>query len=296
MSREIKTYITFDIGGTFIKWAVVTSDFKILKNGKFPFDALNRDCKSEMIGEIGKKINDLIVEFNNIEGIGISTAGDVDPKTTEIIGCTPNHKNYTGVIFKEELSKYTDLPLVIDNDANCAILGESVRGQLIGVENAVMITLGTDIGTGILIDKKVFTSLSGCAANAGYLNILGRRWGTYFSSIGLLRLAKEMKNADVKEPIEVLNNREFEEVSNYWYEGLSIGIANIIAILSPRMFVIGGGISESGAIDLNKIQSIVNKTLIEKHLINACKIELSTHGNHSAIYGCVQLLNDKLGQ
>ena len=97
-----KTYVTFDIGGTFIKWAVATSDFNILKNGKFPFDALNKSCKQEMIKEIGLQIKELMKEFPNIEGVGVSTAGDVDPNTTEVIGSTPNHKDYTGTNFKEE--------------------------------------------------------------------------------------------------------------------------------------------------------------------------------------------------
>ena len=289
-----KKYITFDIGGTFIKWAVVTSKFEILKNGKFPFDGKNTDCKKEMLKAIGLQAKQLNDEFNNkIEGIGVSTAGDVDPKTTEIIGSVPNHKNYLGVNFKKELSKYIDLPLVIDNDANCAILGEYVKGQLKDEKDAVMITLGTDIGTGILIDGKIYTGYKGCAANSGYLNVLGRRWGTYFSAIGLKRLAKELKNIEVSEPVQVLESKELQEVSDYWYEGLGIGIANIISILSPKKFIIGGGLSESGKIDLKKIQSIVNKNLIENHLIEATKIELSTYGNYSAIYGCVELLNKK---
>lgn len=288
-----KIYLTFDIGGTFIKWAIANSDFEILENGKFPFDAMNKNCKKEMIKEIGQKA----IELNNkykIEGIAVSTAGDVNSETTEIIGATPNHKNYTGTNFKKELSKYIDLPFAIGNDANLAVLGESVKGQLKDVNDGVMITLGTDIGSGIVINKKLFEGFTGCAANAGYLNVLGRRFGTYFSAIGLVRLVKEMKNITIKEPVDILNDKKLSDICDYWYKGLSYGIANIITLLCPQKIILGGGLSESGKVDLKKIKKYVNEVLIEKHLINACKIEISKHGNYSAIYGCVKLLNDKL--
>lgn len=283
-------YIIFDIGGTFIKYAVVDSDYKILLKDKFPFDAINENCKVKMIKLIGEKAIELKKDYENVVGIGVSTAGDVDPNTTTIIGSVPNHKNYKGVNFKKELSKYIDLPLVIDNDANIAVLGEFVKGQLKNTKNSAMITLGTDIGCGIIINEEVFKSNSGCAANAGYMNVLDRRFGTYFSAIGLKRLLKEFKNIEEK-PQDILPNKKYSEVVDYWYKGLSIGIANIIAILSPEKLIIGGGLSESKMIDIKKIKKIVSSVLIEKHIINSCKIELSNNGNESALYGCVKLLN-----
>lgn len=288
----LKKYIVFDIGGTFIKWAIVDEEFQIIKGDKFRFDAANSNCKVELIDRIGKKIQEM-QEEHLIKGVGISTAGDVHPDTTEILGSAPHHKNYIGTNYRKELSKYCDLPIVVDNDANVAILGESIKGQLKNTSNAVMITLGTDIGCGILINNQIYRGFAGSAGEAGYLNVLGRRWGTYFSAIGLVRLAKEFNNIDKIEPIEVLKNidNKFESIINLWYEGLSIGISNLIAILNPQKLIIGGGLSESNAIDLKLIKKIVDKNLIENHLINSCEIEISKHGNNSAIYGCVELLN-----
>lgn len=292
----IKKYIVFDIGGTFIKWAVVDENYNIIKNDKFKFDALNRSCKTELIEEIGNKIKEVEKEFKDLKGIGISTAGDVHPETTTILGAAPHHNDYVGTNYKKSLQKYTNLPLVIENDANVAILGEFKKGQLQNTSNAIMITLGTDIGCGILIDNQIYRGFSGFAGEAGYLNVLGRRWGTYFSAIGLAKLAKEFYNIDSIEPIEVLENKEnkFNEVVDLWYEGLSIGISNLISILNPQKLIIGGGLSESNKINIDLIKSIVNKHLIEDHLIQSCEIELSKHGNFSAIYGCVDLLNKKL--
>ncbi len=170
-----KKYIVFDIGGTFVKYAVVDSSFKIIMKDKFPFEAMKRDCKKEMIPLIGKTITDLEKKYGKVDGIGISTAGDIDPNTTLVIGACPNHNNYAGTIFKDVLKPYTSAPLVVENDANIAALGESVNGDLKGIKDAVMITLGTGIGCGIIIDGKIFKGPSGCGANVGYLNILGKK-------------------------------------------------------------------------------------------------------------------------
>lgn len=290
-----KKYIVFDIGGTFVKYAVVDSSFKIIMKDKFPFEAMKRDCKKEMIPLIGKTITDLEKKYGKVDGIGISTAGDIDPNTTLVIGACPNHNNYAGTIFKDVLKPYTSAPLVVENDANIAALGESVNGDLKGIKDAVMITLGTGIGCGIIIDGKIFKGPSGCGANVGYLNILGKKWENYFSAIGLTRLLKEMKGVEIKEPIDILLNKEYADVVDYWYEGLAAGIANLILILSPTKFVIGGGIVESKKVDLDIIKSKVKRILVEDHFYKACDIQISNYGNESALFGCVELLNKKLG-
>ncbi len=212
-----------------------------------------------------------------------------------MIGACPNHHNYAGTIWREALKPYSSVPVVVENDANIAALGESVKGEMQGVKNAVMITLGTCIGCGIIIDGEIFKGPSGCGANAGYLNVFGRRWGTYFSTIGITRLLKEMKGVEIKEPIDILLNKEYADVVDYWYEGLAAGIANLILILSPTKFVIGGGIVESKKVDLDIIKSKVKRILVEDHFYKACDIQISNYGNESALFGCVELLNKKLG-
>ena len=287
-----KKYIVFDIGGTFTKFAVCDSDFNILKKGKAPFEALKHDCNKELTKLVGEKILELEKEFDTkFDGIGISTAGDIDPQTTLVIGACPNHKNYAGTIWKDALKPYSNAPVVVENDANIAALGESVKGEMKGVKDAVMITLGTCIGCGIMIDGEIFKGPSGCGANAGYLRVFGKRWGTWFSTIGLSRLLEQMKGIKGVEPIDILTNPKYSGVTEYWYQGLSAGIANLILILSPTKFIIGGGIVESKKVDLNKIKHYVSKYLIEEHFFKAVDIQLSNYGNDSALFGCVELLN-----
>ncbi len=95
----LKKYVVFDIGGTFVKYGVCDSDFNILKKDKVAFDAIHKDCKNELTQLVGNKIVELEKEFNTkFAGVGISTAGDIDPQTTLVIGACPNHNNYAGTI------------------------------------------------------------------------------------------------------------------------------------------------------------------------------------------------------
>lgn len=292
-----KNYVVFDIGGTFIKYAVADENFNIIKKDKIPFNAMQEDCKANLTKLVGETIVNLEKEYQlTFDGIGVSTAGDINPDTTLVIGACPNHNNYAGTIWKDALKPYSSAPVVVENDANIAALGESVKGEMQGVKNAVMITLGTCIGCGIIIDGEIFKGPSGCGANAGYLNIYGKRWGTYFSTIGLTRLLKEQYNEEGVEPIDILTSGKYEDLVDYWYHGLSAGIANLILILSPTKFVIGGGIVESKKIDLARIKKYVAEFLMEEHFFKAVDIQISNYGNDSAIYGCVQLLNDTLNK
>ena len=297
MKNNNEKYIIYDIGGTFIKWAIATKDFEIINKGKFPFDCSNRNCNPELVIAIGSQITEFQRTYENIIGVGISTAGDVDINTGKIIGSVPNHKNYIGTNFKDELKRFTNLPIVIDNDANCAVLGELIMGELKNCESGILITLGTDIGGGIVINKEVFRGHNGSAGEVGYMDVLNRRWGTWFSAIGLSRLVEESQKLRV-EPEIILKN-EFKQFRNevaYWYHGLSRGIANLIALFNPEKVVIGGGLSESNLIDLKVINKIKDSVLIENHLINNTKIVLSKNGNTSAIYGCVKMLNNYLNK
>ncbi|MGL5733145.1 MAG: ROK family protein [Metamycoplasmataceae bacterium] len=293
MKQNEKNYLIFDIGGTFIKWSVITSNFYILKNDKYSFDAMVKPG-SELLDSIGNKINEVNQEFT-IDAIGISTAGDVDPNSSLIIGSTPNHKDYTGLNIRQSLSKYTNLPIFVENDANAAVIGESVNGNLKKYNSGVLLTLGTDIGGGIMIDKKLFRGYSGSAGEVGYFNVDGKRWGTYFSARGLIRLSEKL-NLDSLSPENILKSKDpkLMEISEYWYKGLAIGIANIISLLNVEAIVIGGGLSEAGIIDFKKMKNITDTFLEQEHLKNSYVILKSLNGNQASIDGMCELINNKI--
>ncbi len=285
-------YLIFDIGGTFIKWSIIENNFNILKTDKYSFDATIKSG-IELLSSIGRKIQEISEEFE-ITAIGISTAGDVDPKSSTIIGSTPNHKDYTGLNIKKILSEFTKLPIFVENDGNAAVIGESVNGNLKKYNDGILLTLGTDIGCGIMINRKLFRGYSGSAGEVGYFNVDGKRWGTYFSARGLIKLSEKI-NVSNFNPEEILASRdkEFIEISEYWYKGLAAGISNIIALLNVEAVIIGGGLSESGIIDLKKIKSLIDFNLEEKHLQSSFVLLNSLNGNQASIDGMCELINDR---
>ena len=294
----MEQYIIFDIGGTFIKWAIIDAQFKLYHMDKFAFAAQERNCQIEMVAQIIAVIEEQQVHFPNLKGIGIATAGDVDPHEFEIIGAVPNHKQYIGTNYKKAFAKYLaqGWKLIVINDANAAVLGEHAQGQLQDVSDAIMLTLGTDIGCGILINNQLFSGYHGTAGEVGYQNVLNRRYGTYFSAIGLGRLAQEFQlTTKTLEPVTILKNENhlFDELIEYWYQGLAIGISNLICMFGPQKIILGGGLSEAKILDLNRIQTIINQNLIEPHLIASYQLELALHGNLAAIHGCTVLLNQQ---
>ena len=117
-----KNYMVFDIGGTYIKWSIINSNYEIITVSKFPFDAINKDCKNELIYEINQLIKQNIDKYD-LKAIGISTAGDVASNNT-IIGSLPNHKNYIFTNFNELIRDQHNIDVIAENDANCAVFGD----------------------------------------------------------------------------------------------------------------------------------------------------------------------------
>lgn len=285
-------YLIFDIGGTFIKYAIINDEFKFIFKNKFAYDN-DRYDGVWLANEIKNKVKEMIIKYSDLKGIGISTAGDVDNQTGIILGATPNHKNYLGTNFKEILKEFK-LPVVIENDANAATYGEKILGNLANINFAIMLTLGTCIGCGVLIDGKIYRGHNNLAAQAGHMNVLGFRWGKYFSTKGLANLT-QLQLKQKMDPIEILKSKDvkLQKVVNYWYNGLAIGIANLIMTFNPQKILIGGGISETDLFDLAKLKEMIDKHIIEDHWSKSYQIGLAKLGNDAAIVGMCSLLNQK---
>lgn len=146
------------------------------------------------------------------------------------------------------------------------MFGELTKGELINYQSGVLLTLGTDIGGGIIVNNQLYKRFSNTAGEIGYFNVKGLRYGAWFSAIGLSEIVKRIHNIDLN-PEEILNKEnEFSKIIEFWYQGLSIGIANIIALLNPQKIIIGGGLSESKLININRIISNIKSTINQPHI------------------------------
>ena len=217
---------------------------------------------------------------------------------------------------KQELETLTGLSVKVGNDANVAALGEMWQGGGSGEQNMVMVTLGTGVGGGVIVNGKVVTGAHGAGGEIGHICVnysetqtcgCGNRgcMEQYASATGIVRLAKEKLEAS-KEP-SVLREKEItakevfdavkagdklaQEVAVQFGEDLGCGIANLAAVADPAVIVIGGGVSKAGEVLIPYIQ----KPYREHAFFANKEVEfvLATLGNDAGMCGAAKLIIDE---
>lgn len=205
-------YIGIDVGGMSIKGGIVDENGKIIVKDSVvtkptqPSD----DNTKDIAGLVAKLLEDAGISTDEIAGMGMGVPGTVDPDTAKIFyTCNIFFRDYD---FRAEFKKYFDFPVYIGNDADCAVIGESVFGDMKGVQNAVMVTLGTGVGTGTIVKGNLISGFKGAGGEGGHTVIrmggekcgCGRRgcWEAYASATALIR---DTKRAMEKHPESLMN-------------------------------------------------------------------------------------------
>lgn len=258
--------IGVDIGGTEIKAGIVSNNKIIkkvvVKTGK---------TKEEIIRNILDVIKSLMNEKINFIGVGIPGPADYEKG---VIGDTPNLP-LKGVNVKKIISKRFRKKVVIDNDANCFVLGESLR---LKKKNVIGLTLGTGIGGGIVIDSKLYHG-KGNAGELGHCTI--KFDGPKSVNNGDLEAyvsGKAIKRDYKKSPKELKSIRAWKEIG----EKIGIGIANIINAFDPDVVVLGGNISKA----FNLFKTGMNKE-VKKRAVS--KVSVVRGNDDSGIVGAANL-------
>lgn len=311
-------YVGVDVGGMSIKVGIVDKDGNIISK-KAIVTEQDRGFE-DMFKRTSDLINELIEELNyskdDLKGIGIGIPGTVDSKRGLIvsavnIGCFNNN-------LVEEMSKYFDVPVVVGNDANVAALGEQKFGAGAGCDNVVMITLGTGIGSGIIIDGKLYEGNGGAGAEAGHqVIVLGGElcncgrcgcWEKYASATALIKQTKQAmeanptslmheiasKNGGVDGRTAFLakdaGDKAAQVVVDNYLRYLSCGLLNLGYILHPEIFIIGGGISNEGENVMKPLQTYLDKSLETSGMYPYIKVVKATLGNKAGIVGAAALV------
>ena len=306
--------IGVDLGGTNIVARVIDESLNIIGKGKMkartprPADEIFADIEQAAImavQEAGLSMDDII-------SIGVGTPGSVNKNTGYIEFA--NNLDFKKVPAKEMLEKRFKKPVYLDNDANCAALGEAIAGAGKGVSSFVAITLGTGVGSGIIIDGKIVGGVNFAAGEMGHMVIseggeqcnCGRRgcWERYASATALVAQTKDAMrlNQDSKMWEEVEDNidrvsgrtafdamRKGDEtakkvVAQYIYY-VSVGIINIINALQPEVLCVGGGISNEGEELLVPIRTHVERERYSIYATKQTKICSAVLGNDAGVIG-----------
>lgn len=251
----MNNYMVFDIGGSSVKWSVIEEEGKILESGSIKIAENITDFFNSM-SEITNNMKDKF----KVNGIAISAPGAVDSETG-VIGGVSAIPYIHGPNFKEELNKLTGLKVEIENDANCAALGECWLGAGKDNKDLAFIVCGTGIGGCIVKDKRVHVGIHKHGGEFGYCCFnyefdengipSFRSWSKTGSTAGLANSVAKLKGLEQNSisGMDVFtmcqNGDEIakSEVNKYFYN-MAIGIYNIQYVYDPEVIILGGAISE----------------------------------------------------
>lgn len=312
----VKKFIGIDIGGMTIKGIIIRCDGTVLCDGSIETGSeLGGDniCKN-IVTLINKMIQSVGGFKTDIKGVGIGCPGLIDSKRGIVVFAGNLNLNYYPLA--SSVSESIGLPVKITNDANAAALGEAKFGAGKKYENSILITLGTGVGGGIVIDEKLFEGGKSAGAEIGHTVIIENglkctcgRCGCferYASARALMEQTKaameanrnsKMWNSYTLETVSGKTPFEYYDtditakvvVDNY-INHLACGIVNIANVFRPEVVMLGGGVSEQGARLTVPLQKIVNKDIFAGTSYAPIKVVKASLGSKAGAYGAAALL------
>ena len=314
-------YIGVDVGGTNLVAGLVNELGHIYNKVTTP---VSRELTAEQFGTELVRMSRRLCEVGEIdpakiESVGIGLPGVVDNKTGLFVQNPNMPFKDKNVPLREMFHKEWDIPVYLGNDANCAAVGEYWAGAAKGCDPAVMVTLGTGIGGGMILDGRLFTGFANSGMEIGHMIIkpngalcgCGGRgcWERYGSATALIQLTQlEMERSrDSKlwelcdnDPSKVQGRTPFQAarlgdeaakrvLANY-LQGLSIGMINLVNILQPEIICLGGGVSNAeDDLLLDPLRELVWRGSFDKS--TKVRIERASLGNDAGVVGAALLCN-----
>lgn len=310
-------YLGVDLGGTNIAVGLVNENFEILHKDSIPTEAKRTD--KEIVKDIAllckKVLTDTKTDISDIKWIGIGSPGTPDAAEGKII--YTNNLNMRNTPVRAWIQEEIDLPVYIENDANCAALGETYAGATKGIENSLMITIGTGIGGGVIINKKIYSGFNYAGGELGHIVInmdgkqctCGRKgcWEAYGSANALKEqtaeaiknnpdsLMSEMVGHDIE---NVTGKTAFDAmregcpvgtaVVKQYIKYFSTGLVDMINVFQPEVLVIGGGVSKEGEYLITPVKEIIDANVYSRD-IPQTQIRVAQLGNDAGIIGAAAL-------
>ena len=287
--------LAIDIGGTMIKYGLVSFDGKILSTDKIKTEA------SKGLNNILNKIDNIFKRYkeNNPVGIAVSGTGQINGMIGKVIGGNPIIPNWIGTNLVKILEEKYNLPAVLENDVNCVALGEKWIGAGKNLKNFICLTIGTGIGGGIILNNQLFRGENFVAGEFGHILIKKGEFEQFASTTALIRLVKEKtgKILNGKEIFDLEKKEivEYQEVISEWIENLTDGLSSIVYCFNPANIILGGGVIEQGEPLINRIKNSLFKKigLQFKEKLNIIQAKL---GNNAGMIGASYLLLEKINK
>lgn len=301
--------IGVDVGGTKIAAGLVDESGRILARERRESPATDSDAIEDTIADLVR----LLAEGADVAGVGVAAAGFVSADQSTVV-FAPNLA-WRDEPLKSELEARTGLPVVVENDANAAAWGEFSFGAARNASHMLMVTVGTGVGGGLILDGRLLRGGGGLAAEIGHLCVVpeGRPchcgstgcWEQYASGSALVRMAREQAEADPgaasalielaggQERIDgpsvtklaasgdAFARRQLERLG-YW---LGTGLASLVAVLDPTTIVVGGGVAQARELLVDPLRAQLRAQLTGKGHREAPAVLLASLGNDAGLVG-----------
>lgn len=285
----MKKALAIDVGGTKIYNTIIDESGKIVGE-------IEKRPTPKTFEEIKTVFNDIISKYeDDVDVIAFATCGAVNNENTGILGSTGNiAKEYPSMDFKSLSSK----PVFVENDANAAAWAEHVIGASKGMPYSVMLTLGTGVGGGIILDNKLYKGKSGAAGEMHFkLRTDNHRKCTcgsfdcfeaYASGTGLRLTAVEMSNNPNITTYDVIAGKQngceqMTSIFNKWQDDILAGIIGLANLLDPDVIVLSGSMAEF--VDIEYLEKEANKQIVTQPF----KVVKASAGNYSGMIGAALL-------
>lgn len=304
-----------DVGGTTIKMGFFETSGALLDKWEIKTNKENNG--ESILSDIAKAVDNKLaqegISKSEVQGIGI---GVPEPVRSDGVVNVCVNLGWGVIDVATELGNLTGLPIKVGNDANVAALGEMWQGGAKGCKDVIVVTLGTGVGGGIIVDGKIVAGHDGAGGEIGHITVNNDeiepcncgQYGCleqYTSATGIVRMAKR-KLAKSSEETTLRNFKELtakdifdeakagdaiagelvDEVGSI----LGSALSNMACVVNPEIIVIGGGVSKAGSILIDTIQKHFVETSF--HACRNTKFALASLGNDAGIYGCMRMILD----
>ncbi len=289
-----KVIIGVDLGGTKIAAAAADECGCIISELIVPTEA--QKGKNQVVSNINKAIETLAKSVHGkIYKIGIGVPGPIDFKSGIVIE-PPNLPGWKRVNLKADLSNEFKVPVIIDNDANCAALGEALFGAGQKANNFIYITVSTGIGGGIIIDRKIYRGANGSAGEFGHMVIdpCGFKCGCgNYGCFEAMASGTSIRSRSGEDAMAIhikaqQGDKKALKIINETACYLGLGIANLVNIFNPELVIIGGGLSNLGELLLKPARAEFNNYVLALPK-KSVKIVRSKLGPRSGLLGAIAL-------
>ena len=300
-----------DIGGTFVKLGLFTTEGELLDKWQIP--TRREDQSSHVLPDIAAsvlaKLEEKGIAKEDVTGIGFGTPG---PVTEDGVAVCPANLDWVNKPVAKELTELTGFPAKGGNDVNVAGLGEMWRGGAKGYKNVVLVPIGTGVGAAIIVNGKIITGTRGAAGEVGHIHVddeIQEPCGCkavgcveqFSSATGLVRMAKkalaegketslrDLEEVTAKDVIDAAKAGDAvaDQIFDKFCDYLGYSLAATAAVIDPEIFIIGGGVSKAGQVLVDRVQAYFKKYAWPG--IRGIEFALATLGNDAGICGAASI-------